>query len=166
MKIVFTLTVMAFVLIVGNSALYSQSQNTGYWANCYNPQTRTTYKCFVQTAPQSIRQDARNVSVLPTQPYEQIISTRFGRTINQPMTVYNAGDYNSNQSYPVDHRQRTTTTRQDIQVDSGGSWGWGRFGQPRVRYRITRIDQNVRIQSTVQSYPPYVRVGTGGLWIY
>ena len=153
-------------MVFGLSVEAQSTQVSGYWANCYNQQTRTTYRCFVRTQSAPTR---ASTYTEPARQYQQPSQRRsyLGSTRYEPgnQRSYSNNNYGTEPYYPVDHRQRTTTTRQDVQVDSGGGgWGsWGGFGRPRVRYRVTRIDQNVRIQSSVQNRPPYVRVGIGGL---
>lgn len=56
----------------------------------------------------------------------------------------------------VDHRQRSTTIRQDIHTDIGGYSRRGRI--PRIRYGVTIITQDLKIKSTVRNRPPYVRI--------
>ena len=72
----------------------------------------------------------------------------------------NSQDFRQVRNSPplVEHRQRTTTVRQDIRTNIGGSYS--RRWRPRVDYRVTIITQDVDIRSTVRNRPPYIRVYT------
>lgn len=157
-----------------NSATNHPPGQNGYWTTCHNAQTKQWFRCFVptgssvnptvnrqtQSAQPTVLSPASAKTALPL-PTTQTQAVRYANSSATGSATRTSQASNTNQSaWPVEHRQRTRTVRQDIETSTGGGF-WG-YGRPSARYRISIETTDVVIQSSAQTYPPYVQVGFGG----